>query len=171
MYLPRHLRQDDPTLLSTAMQQFAAATLVSQGADGLLASHVPIEVIAAPAPWGLLRCHLARANPHAKSLAQGGPVLVIFNGPEGYVSPNWYPSKADHGKVVPFWNYAAVHARGTAVTFTDPGRLPAHVSALTDRFEAVQAAPWAVHDAPHDFIAGMLRAIIGVEIALTDVTG
>ncbi|MEE3107338.1 MAG: FMN-binding negative transcriptional regulator [Pseudomonadota bacterium] len=171
MYVPRHFRQDDPILLSTAMQRFAAATLVSQGADGLLASHVPIEVIAAPAPWGLLRCHLARANPHAESLAQGGPVLAIFNGPEGYVSPNWYPSKADHGKVVPTWNYAAVHARGTAVTFTDPDRLRAHVSALTDRFETDHAAPGAIDAAPHDFIAGMLQAIIGVEITLTEVTG
>ena len=172
MYVPRHFRQDDLCRAIGGDATFhVAATLVSPGADGLIASHVPIEAVADTGTMGLLRCHLARANPHAENSLPAAPVLAIFNGPGGYVSPNWYLSKADHGKVVPTWNYAAIHAYGTAATFTDPDRLHAHVSALTDRFEADQTAPWAVDDAPHDFIAGMLRAIIGVEITLTEVTG
>lgn len=123
MHIPPPFRRDDPATLQSAMRRFQTATLVSHGASGLMATHVPIEVAESPSPLGRLRCHFARANPHAEMIAEADEVLAIFHGPEGYISPNWYPSKAQNSKVVPTWNYASIHAYGTAKSFTDPKRL------------------------------------------------
>ncbi len=172
MYVPKHFREDDPETLLAEMRRQAAATLVSQGPDGLIASHVPVELVAEPAPWGRIRCHLARANPHADVLAAGGEVLAIFQGAQGYISPSYYPSKmASGGKAVPTWNYVAIHAYGTPQPFEDEAALRPHLAALTERHEAERAEPWAIDDAPDDFIAMMCKAIIGIEIALTRVEG
>ena len=177
MYVPNHFREDDPETLLAEMRRQAAATLVSQGPDGLIASHVPVELVPGkstgePAPWGRVRCHLARANPHADVLAAGGEVLAIFQGAAGYVSPSHYPSKVTSGgKAVPTWNYVAIHAYGIARPFEGEDALRPHLAALTDRHEAERAESWAITDAPDDFIAMMCKAIIGIEIALTRVEG
>lgn len=172
MYVPTHFREDQPATLLAEMHRQAAVTLVSQGPDGLIASHVPIELVPEPAPWGLVRCHLARANPHADALAAGDEVLLIFQGPEGYISPSHYPSKhASGGKVVPTWNYVAIHAYGRPTLFEGEAALRPHLAALTDRHEAGRAEPWAIDDAPAEFIAMMGKAIVGIEIALTRVEG
>ncbi len=171
MYLPRKFSEDRIEVLHAAMLEIGAAAVVGQGPDGPIASHVPIELDPEPAPWGTIRCHFARANPQARTIAAGAELLLIFQGPQGYVSPNWYPSKRETGKVVPTWNYVAVHAYGTAIPFEDVETLRAHLGALTDRFEAGSAVPWKIDDAPAGYIDGMCRAIIGIEIRLTRIEG
>lgn len=173
MYNPRAFREARVEVLHEAIRACGAGTVVSHDtAAGLLATHVPVELDPAPAPWGTLRCHMARANPHPKALADGSEVLVLFQGPQHYISPNWYPTKAETGRVVPTWNYVAVQARGTARTVDDPARLRAHLAALTAGNEAgVPGASWTLEDAPADFIEAQMRAIVGVEIALSGIEG
>ncbi len=171
MYLPRQFREDRIEVLHAAMLEIGAAAIVGQGPGGLIASHVPIELDPEPTPWGTIRCHFARPNPHAQSIADGGELLLIFQGPQGYVTPNWYPSKGDTGKVVPTWNYVAIHAYGTATPFEDVASLRAHLGALTNRFERGSAVAWKIDDAPADYIDGLCRAIIGLEIRLTRIEG
>ena len=170
MYLPGDFREDRTEVLHQTMRQIGAAIVVGQGPDGMIASHVPIELDSAPEPHGTLRCHFARANPQA-AITDGQELLVIFQGPQGYVSPNWYPSKHLTGKAVPTWNYVAIHAYGTAVTFDEPAKLQAHLAAMTDHFESPNELPWKMADAPADYIAAMCRGIIGIEIRITRLEG
>lgn len=172
MYVPKHFLIVDQAALHEAMHAIAAATIVSQGSNGLIATHVPVELRRDQGAHGTLRCHFARANPHAKAVSEGQELLAIFQGPQGYISPNWYPTKhTGGGKVVPTWNYLAVHAYGTATTFEGVEALRPHLEALTNRHEAGLHKPWAVGDAPDDFIETLARGIIGVEIALTRIDG
>jgi len=120
---------------------------------------------------GVVECHLARANPHWKELAEGNEALMIFHGPEGYVTPNWYPSKSEHGKVVPTWNYSAVHVGGGIRFIQDAAWLRALVTELTDTYEEGRAERWRVSDAPADYLESMLAAIVGFEITVTRVVG
>jgi transcriptional regulator len=120
--------------------------------------------------FGTLYGHLAKANPHWQALANG-QALVVFPGVDAYVSPSLYPAKAEHGKVVPTWNYVAVHAYGHAQVFSDPERLLALVSALTERHENRRSQPWAVSDAPKEYIDGMLRAIVGFKLPISRLEG
>ena len=172
MYVPKHFAINDLAALHDAMHDIAAATIVSQSSDGLIATHVPIEVCRDQGDHGTLRCHFARANPHAKALEEGQELLAIFQGPQAYISPNWYPTKqTGGGKVVPTWNYLAIHAYGKATTFEGTSALLPHLEALTNRHEAAQDKPWAVSDAPDDFIETLARGIIGIEIAITRIDG
>lgn len=171
MFVPSVFREDRIEVLHRAMRDIAAATLVSQGPDGLIATHVPIELDSSAGENGVLRCHFAKANPHAAVVADGGELLAIFQGPQGYVTPSWYPSKAETGKVVPTWNYVAIHAYGTATPMTDTDTLKGHLARMTAGHEARSAAPWSLDDAPEDFINGMCRAIVGLEIALNRIEG
>jgi transcriptional regulator len=170
MYNPKSFREDDVDVLHKTMREIGAGTLVSTGPDGLIASHVPIELSADPAPNGTIRCHLARPNPQVAAVENGGEAMLIFQGPQSYISPNWYPSKHQTAKAVPTWNYVAIHAYGPARTF-DGEKLIAHLAAMTDHFEASQALPWKVSDAPEDYIAAMCKAIIGIEIPLQRIEG
>jgi len=172
MYVPKHFAVDEPDALYRAMSDIAAATIVGQGLDGMIASHVPVEIQREPAPYGRIRCHIARANPQAKALAAGQEVLAIFQGPQGYISPSWYPSKqTNHGKVVPTWNYLAIHAYGTVELFEGKDALLPHLEALPNRHEAGRAEPWAVSDAPEEFVETLCRGIIGIEITITRIDG
>jgi len=169
MYLPKHFEQSDPAALAALMHDHPLATLIVATPDGPTADLIPLEYHANDGPHGTLRGHVARANPlwhHA-----GAAALAVFKGPQAYVSPNWYPSKREHGKVVPTWNYTMVQARGTLHAVDDAPWLHALVRRLTDRHEATQASPWAVDDAPDDYVQQMLRAIVGIEIRLTTLTG
>ena len=170
MYLPRHFEQPDAQALRALMHDHPLATLVSQGADGLTADHLPLEFDPAAGPQGTLRGHVARANPLWQA-ADGQEVMAIFRGPQAYVSPSWYPSKAEHHKVVPTWNYAVVHGHGRLRAVQDAAWLRALVGRLTARHESAQALPWSVDDAPADFIAQMLKAIVGIEVEVTRMTG
>jgi transcriptional regulator len=172
MYVPKHFLIDDLPTLHDAMHEIASATIVSQGPEGLVATLVPIELRRDAGSHGVIRCHFSRANPHGKAIEQGQELLAIFQGPQGYISPSWYPSKhTNEGKVVPTWNYLAIHAYGTATTFEGKDALLPHLEALTNRHEAGRHKPWAVSDAPDDFIETLTRGIIGVEITITRIDG
>jgi transcriptional regulator len=170
MYQPDHFRVDDLLQMHALMRQRPFAALVSGGEMGLYATHLP-TVLKNDAPFGLIECHLARANPHWKELAEGDEALMIFQGPEGYITPNWYASKTEHGKVVPTWNYAVVHAYGRPEVVSDKHWLRRHVAELTAQQEAYEARPWALSDAPESYVEVMLRGIVGFRFAITRLEG
>jgi len=170
MYLPQHFEQTDPQALQTLMREHPLATLVTTGADGVTADHVPLHYDPTAGTNGMLIGHVARANPLWKH-ANGAPVLAVFQGPQAYVSPSWYPSKATTHKVVPTWNYTVVHAHGTLRAVDDVHWLRQLVGRLTAHHEAAQMQPWAVSDAPDDYLQQMLRAIVGIEIPVDRLVG
>ncbi len=171
MYTPRAFALDDLPELHQLIQHTRLAQLVTFGEQGLLASHLPLLLNPDEGPNGTLYGHLAKANPQWRDLQNGRQALLIFAGAEAYVSPAFYPSKAEHGKVVPTWNYIAVHAYGTADVFSDAERLLGVVSALTDRHEAGRTQPWKVSDAPANYIDGMLKAIVGFALPIERLIG
>jgi transcriptional regulator len=171
MYLPSHFAETRIEVLRELMFAHPLGTLVTFGPDGLNANHVPFEFDAHPAPFGTLRAHVARANPVWREFSQEVEPLVIFQGPQAYITPSWYQTKKETGKVVPTFNYMVVHAYGALRTIEDPAWLRDFVGKLTDRFESPRAQPWAMSDAPEDFIAMQLRAIVGIEIRLTRLIG
>ena len=170
MYLPKHFEETRVEVMHALMAAHPLGLLVSNGADGLQANSIPFMVDPNPAPNGTLIAHVARANPLWREAA-GTPVLVVFQGPQAYVSPSGYASKAEHGKVVPTWNYVMVQARGTLRASEDARELHGIVSRLTDTHEAGRAAPWAVGDAPADYIEKMLGAIVAIEIPIATLVG
>jgi len=170
MYRPDHFRVDDVPQMHALMRARPLAALVSTGPMGLFATHLP-TVLKDEGPNGVIECHLARGNPHWKELAAGNEALMIFQGAEGYITPNWYPSKAAHGKVVPTWNYAVVHAYGRPEVMEDKDWLRRHVSALTTQQERGEAQPWAPTDAPDAYIEAMLRGIVGFRFAIARLEG
>ncbi|UWF49297.1 FMN-binding negative transcriptional regulator [Pseudomonas sp. N3-W] len=171
MYNPSAFVVDDLPQLHQQILATRLAILVTDGKQGLQASHIPLLLDAEQGPNGTLYGHLAKANPQWQELQNGADVMVIFAGADAYVSPGFYPSKAEHGKVVPTWNYVAVHAYGQAEVFSDAHRLRNLVSALTDRHEATRAKPWKVDDAPADYIGGMLKAIVGFALPIQRLEG
>jgi transcriptional regulator len=170
MYLPRHFEESRTEVLHALMREHPFGLLVTQGDNGLQANPLPWLIDPGPTPLGTLRGHVARANPVWRE-AQDGEVLVVFQGPQAYVSPGWYPSKAEHGKVVPTWNYVMVQARGRLRAVEDAAWLHALVSRLSDTHEAPMPRPWSVADAPPDYIDKMLAAIVGLEVEITALTG
>jgi transcriptional regulator len=170
MYQPDHFRAHDPPQMRALMRDRPLATLISAGPAGLQATHLP-TVLRDDEPHGVIECHLARANPHWKDLAEGNEALMIFQGAEGYITPNWYPSKTQHGKVVPTWNYAVVHAYGRPEMMQDKDWLRRHVSDLTAQQERNEPQPWMVTDAPASYIDVMLRGIVGFRFAVTRLEG
>lgn len=170
MYIPAHYRESRPEVLHGFMRRHPLATLVTRTAGGVDANHIPMELLLVDGQ-PRLRGHVARANPLWREALADEPVLAIFTGAEAYVTPSWYPSKRMHGKVVPTWNYAAVHARGPIRFIDDAAWLRALVGSLTDAHERPRAAPWQVDDAPVDYVATMLRAIVGFEIEVRELVG
>jgi len=171
MYLPRHFAETRVEVLHDLIRRHPLGTLVVITPEGLEASHVPFEIDAQPQPFGTLRCHLARANPLWQHIVADRPVLVVFQGEQGYISPNWYAGKQEHGKVVPTWDYAVVHAYGAAQVTHDAAWLRRMVEDLTNRHEHGRADPWQVSDAPAEYVDKMLGQIVGVEIPLTRLLG
>jgi transcriptional regulator len=171
MYVPKHFKEDDVAVLHRAIREIAFGTLVSMGGEGLEASHVPMLIDPDPAPFGTLHGHVARANPHWRAPANGGRSLAIFLGPHAYVSPSWYPTKRATGKVVPTWNYVAVHAFGVPRFVDDRDALRDIVTRLTVAHEGLRPTPWAVTDAPPDYIEAMLKAIVGFAMPIERLEG
>ncbi|HEY6431389.1 MAG TPA: FMN-binding negative transcriptional regulator [Acetobacteraceae bacterium] len=171
MYLPPAFREERIDLLHETMRRTGIVTLVTLTSDGLIASHVPLLLDPDPAPYGTLLGHLASPNPQGRGAVSGSDALAIFHGPDAYITPSWYETKRQTGKVVPTWNYIAVHAYGPISFFDDHARLREIVTRLTDRQEQARAQPWAVTDAPADFIETMLRGIIGFAIPITRLEG
>ena len=170
MYLPKHFAEDDVAEMHALMRANPLATLITHGPDGLNANHIPL-LLDAQGACGTLQGHVARANPLWKPGQVEGEVLVVFQGDESYISPSGYATKAEHGKVVPTWNYAAVHAYGQLTVIDDAAWIFGQVSALTASNEAALPQPWAVTDAPPDYIEKMLGAIVGIEITVTRLLG
>lgn len=172
MYRPTHFEEDRPEVLQALMQAHPLAQLVTHGADGLDANPLPFELDARTGPHGTLRAHVARANPVWQQAADA-PVLVIFQAAQGYISPNWYPSKPEHHRHVPTWNYQVVHAHGVLRVRDDVRFVRGLVGRLTREHEQRSQQPrsWRMGDSAPDFIDGMLQAIVGIEIEITRLTG
>jgi transcriptional regulator len=169
MYLPKHFEEPSTDILHALMDAVPLATLVTVGDDGLCADHVPLLLSPDPGPYGSLRGHVARANPLWRRA--GTEVLAIFCGPDAYISPSWYATKSETGKVVPTWNYVVAHASGTLTVYDDPNWLRAFLSALTERHERTMPAPWSIDDAPAAYIDAQLKAIVGIEIPIARLIG
>ena len=172
MYLPSHFEETRPEVLDALLQAHPLGLLVTTDDQGApVINPIPFMRMPARGPLGTLVGHVARANPVWRQRPGAPEALVVFQGPDGYISPNGYASKAEHGKVVPTWNYAVVQARGPLVVLDEAAAALALVSQLTRRHEAVQQRPWAVTDAPDDYIATLLGAIVCIEIPLTALVG
>jgi transcriptional regulator len=170
MYNPEPFAEDQVDVMHAFLRRHPLATVVTCGINGPEATHAPAMLHAETGPNGILRCHFARANGHWKSL-RSSAALAIFQNRGHYVSPSWYPSRKEHGRVVPTWNYLAVHVRGIARVFEDPAEIVEHVRALTDFNERIFEKPWSVDDAPRDYIEALSRAIVGVEIPIDSIEG
>ncbi len=171
MHIPPANAHHDPAALFDFMDAHPFAAIVTESSSGLFATHLPLLLDRTSGGHETLRGHIALANPHHQIARAESEALVIFSGPNAYISPAWYPSKAKHGNVVPTWNYVAVHAYGRVRFRDDESFLRAHVEALTTRHEATLGTPWAVSDAPTDYISAQLRAIVGVELLITRLEG
>jgi len=170
VYQPPHFREEGRAVLAALVRAHPLGLLVTAGPGGLMANPVPF-LLYAEGEHGVLRAHLARANLQWRELEAVEDCLVVFQGPEAYVTPSWYATKRETGRVVPTWNYATVQARGRPRAISDAGWLRRQVDDLTAAREGGRPEPWAVSDAPEPFVAAQLRAIVGVEIVLTEVAG
>ena len=171
MYLPRTFEETDELELHAFIRAHPLATLVSTDRNGLCANHFPMLIEKNGEGQFVLRGHVARANPLWSSFREHPQVLAIFQNPGLYITPSWYPSKQEHGRVVPTWNYVAVHVGGSARAIEDPEWLRSFLTRLTDINESRFELPWKITDAPDDHIDRMLRAIVGIEIAITEIAG
>jgi transcriptional regulator len=171
MYNPAQFIESRTELLHAFIRKHPLAVLVSHDSTGMEATHVPMVLEAQPEPHGLLRCHVARANPQWRMLESSPSVLAIFRGAHHYITPSWYATTKEHGKVVPTWNYVAVHVYGQAKLIEGQADLLRHLRELTDQSEAAFAQPWSVDDPPKDYIDALSTAIVGIEISITRIEG
>ena len=170
MYQPSAFREERLETLHALIRAHPLATLITTGTGGLIANLVPFT-LADTGDRGTLRAHIAKANDQVDALKAGAETLVVFHGPEAYITPSWYASKKEHGRVVPTWNYAVVQVRGTPRVIDDTAWLRAQIGDLTSAQENQRSEPWNVTDAPEPFIEGQIRAIIGVEIPIVSIEG
>ena len=170
MYQPPHHREDRLEVQHGLIESHPFGLLISLGSEGLLANSLPFLLQRSSGPLGTLQVHMARANAQWRDI-DGQKVLTVFQGPQAYVSPSFYATKRETGKVVPTWNYAMVQARGVARLHPDPAWLEAQIEALTSRHEGNRTPSWAVSDAPRTYIESQLRGIVGVEIEIDAIEG
>ncbi len=171
MYQPAHFREDRLDVQHALIRACPLGLLISNGPGGLVANPIPFVLNAAASERGTLKCHVARANPQWKELQAATECLVVFQGADHYVTPSWYASKREHGKVVPTWNYATVHCWGRPQVMDDAAWVRHQIDALTLQHEEPRAAPWAVTDAPEPFVAAQMRGIVGIEIPIARIEG
>jgi transcriptional regulator len=171
MYEPPLHREGDLVQQHALIKARPLGLLVSHGPQGLIANAIPFRLDPAASKYGTLQAHVARANPQWRDLAVSKEALVVFQGVDHYVSPSWYATKQETHRVVPTWNYVMVQARGPVRVIEDDAWLERQIAALTARQEATRAAPWAVSDAPSDFIALQRKAVVGIEIEIADIRG
>ena len=169
MYLPDYFAETRPDIVAAFLKTYPMAQLVTMTADGLMATPMPMLYEPSVDGLGSLVGHVARANPQWRLPISGVEALAVFTGPNAYVSPNWFPSKGEHGRVVPTWNYETVHVRGAFIVHDETEWKRALVTRLTERHESEFAAPWAVADAPPEYIESLLKAIVGVEVQVTSI--
>jgi len=171
MYVPFQFAETRTEVLHDLIRRHPLGILVTHGATGLDANHIPFELTAEPGSLGVLSGHVARANPVWQELADGAEVMVVFRAADAYISPNWYPSKHEQDRQVPTWNYMVAHAHGRVRIVDDARFVRGIVGRLTKAHEASQPVPWKMADSPRDFIDGLLQAIVGIEIAITRLEG
>jgi transcriptional regulator len=171
MYIPTQFEQPDVEVMHELMRTRSLATLVTTGSDGLNANNIPLHLSAPSESFGALRGHVARSNPIRNELNSDVDALAIFHGPDAYISPSWYATKQETGKVVPTWNYTVVHAYGRLRIIDDAVWLRAQLEALTAQHEAGLSAPWAMSDAPEDFTEKLIGAVVGIEMIITRLSG
>lgn len=170
MYRPPAFREDRIDILHEAVRSHPLGTQFTAGPSGLCANIVPFSLHVSP-DGDVLRAHLSKANQQIADLAGGTPSLVLFQGPQAYVTPTWYATKAEHGRVVPTWNYVVVQARGTSRIVDDADWLRAQLEEMTSTHESGRSDPWSIDDAPADFIARQMRGIVGLEIPIDSLEG
>ena len=171
MYVPTHFDESRTEVLHELIKQHPFGMLVTHGADGLDANHIPFELHPQQGGMGVLHAHVARANPVWRNVSDGDEVLVVFHAADAYISPNWYPSKHEFHKQVPSWNYMVAHAYGRITIRDDERFVRGVVGRLTRTHEASQPKPWKMADSPQEFIDAMLKAIVGLEIEITRIVG
>lgn len=171
MYVPPHFSETRPEELQRIVREHPLGMLVTHGEAGLDADHLPFEFDPAAGALGVLSAHVARANPLWQRCPGGTPVMVVFRGAEAYISPSWYPSKHEAHRQVPTWNYEVVHAHGTLTVHDDERFVRGLVARLTRRHEAVEPQPWKMGDSSPEFIDGLLRHIVGIEVTITSLVG
>ncbi|BCZ80164.1 FMN-binding negative transcriptional regulator [Paraburkholderia terrae] len=171
MYVPAHFAETRKEVLHSRIVQHPFGTLITHGSNGLDANHIPFELAAEDGELGVLRAHVARANPVWQEVANGDEVLVVFHAGDAYISPNWYPSKHELHKQVPTWNYMVVHAHGRITILDDERYVRGVVGRLTRTHEASEPKPWKMGDAPKDYVDAMVKAIVGVQIEVTRLVG
>jgi transcriptional regulator len=171
VYQPAHHREERLEVQHALIRAHPLGTLITLGADGLMANPVPFVLDESIGPRGLLRAHIARANPQWRDHDPSVAALVIFQGPQAYVTPSWYKTKEESGKVVPTWNYVTVHAYGRMAVIEDRAWILAQINALTEAMEKDRANPWSVADAPASFIETLLEQIVGLEIPIDRIEG
>jgi len=171
MYNPPHFQEERTEVLHQLIREHSLAAVITMGPEGLIANHVPLILDAEAGPLGTLRGHVSRMNPQWRESLPHVAALAIFQGPSAYITPSWYPSTQETGKVVPTYNYVVVHAHGSFTTYEDPELLLHNVRALTELYEAGRARRWSVDDAPEDFIRSQLKGIVGIEIPIARLEG
>jgi transcriptional regulator len=171
MYTPAHFAVTDPAALHRIIREHPLGMLVTPSPDGMDANHIPFEFDPTVGANGLLSAHVARANPVWQQCASGADVLIVFRGNEHYISPNWYPSKHETHRQVPTWNYEVVHAHGRLTVRDDDRFVRGVVARLTRTHEAQEPKPWKMGDSSPDYIDGMVRAIVGIEVLVTRLEG
>ncbi len=171
MYIPRQFEEPRVDVIHVLIRARPLATLVTLSSGGLNANHIPLQLSESPAPFGTLRGHVARANPILCDLTNNTESLAVFHGPNAYITPSWYATKKETGKVVPTWNYAVVHAYGFLRVVDDAAWLRAQLEDLTAHNEASFSEPWTVSDAPQEYIETMMTAIVGIEMVITRLSG
>jgi transcriptional regulator len=171
MYVPKHFAETRPDVLHAFMREHPLAAIFVSDRAGLAADHVPLTLRTAGAPHGVLLGHVARANPLWRKAGDGLDCLVVFQGPQHYISPGWYATKADTGRVVPTWNYEVVHVTGRISSVDEPGQLRLLLDELTEEHERTKAVPWHVSDAPDDYISALVQAVVGIRIEILGMIG
>jgi transcriptional regulator len=169
MYVPKHFSVTDNAEIISFVELVRLGALVTHDDAGFFGTHIPWLIEGDLQPGSTIACHVARANPHWQRLQHGADALVIFSGPDAYVSPSWYPSKAEHGRVVPTWAYQAVHIEGRAEIFEDAIGLEQQLRGLSDVMEAPRSSPWSIEDAPRDFFDKLVGAIVGIRLTISKV--
>jgi transcriptional regulator len=171
MYIPHAYEEKRIPVMQEFIDSQPFASLITMGASGLFASHIPMVLEQDGSEFGVLKAHISRANTQWRDIDSSVDALAIFSGPEQYITPSWYPGKHEDGKVVPTWNYAVVHAYGPILLHEDASWLLAHLESLTNIHEATNERPWKVSDAPSDFIQSQVRGIIGIELPIRRLEG
>lgn len=171
MYQPPHFREDDLSVQHALIRSHPLGLLITAANDGPNANLLPFHLEAERSEKGTLQVHMSKANGQWREIADGATVLIVFQGAETYITPSWYAAKQETGKVVPTWNYAVVQVRGAARVIDDAGWLRTQIGALTRENESARSAPWAVEDAPEEFVQAQIKGIIGVEIEITAIDG